>query len=147
MKEKVQYVVPCALIKRGNKVLLTYKVKSSNPLTVNIWEIPGGRAPFGISFEQGLKEKIKEYLGVNIEITRIYPKIFSNVVEDEKCIKHYFVICAECKIIKGKIRLNKEKLAQYKWFTFEECKKLHQQGKLAPGDFEFIKIAFESIAV
>ncbi len=62
MKEKVQYVVPCALIKEKGRVLLTHKVKSSNPLTVNVWELPGGRAPFGKSFEDGLKEKMKGYL-------------------------------------------------------------------------------------
>jgi NADH pyrophosphatase NudC (nudix superfamily) len=53
------------------------------------------------------------------------------------------VICAECKIVNGKIKLNKDKLSQCKWFTFEETEKLHEQRKLASGDFEFIKIAFE----
>ena len=56
-KQKIQYVVPCALIKKENKILLTYKIRSSNPLTVNVWEIPGGRAPFGKSFEDGLKRR------------------------------------------------------------------------------------------
>ena len=78
---------------------------------MNVWEIPGCRAPFGKSFEDGLKEKIKEYLGVEIEIVRILSKIFSNTVEDEKSIKHYFVICSECKIVGNQeIKLNKEKL-------------------------------------
>jgi len=111
---------------------------------VNVWEIPGGRAPFGKSFEDGLKEKMKEYLGVEIRIVNILPKIFSNTVEDEKSTKHYFVICAECEIVENQeIKLNKEKLGAYKWFTYEECKELFNQGKLAPGDFEFIEISFQ----
>ncbi len=65
-------------------------------------------------------------------------------MEDENLIRHYFVICAECKILdKQKIVLNQEKLDKYGWFSFEECKKLQEEGKLAPGDFEFIKLAFD----
>jgi len=78
-KNKIQYLVVAGLIKSENKVLIVYKHTSTSDKCRNKWEIPGGKAAFGLSFNDALQKKIKNYLGVDTKIKRILPKIVSNV--------------------------------------------------------------------
>lgn len=142
-KEQNQYVVPCAIFQRDDEVLLARKIESSSSVCKDNWELPGGTAPYGLSFEDGLKQKMQNYLGTDIEIETIYGQIFTNHTEEETEERHIFVIPAKCRL-KNEIDLNTEKFDDYDWFTLEQARELAEQGELVDGDLEFIRMALQN---
>jgi len=139
--EKLQYIVVAGLIKKDNKFLVVFKHSSSSNKCLNRWELPGGRAGFGLDFDTALKEKLKDYLGVNVTSIKILPKVFSNISEERQIIKHFYVLAGQCELAHGSIQLNNNKLSEYKWITLDEAEKMYANDLLVDGDLEFIRMS------
>jgi len=141
-KEQIQYVVPVAIFVKDNKMLLGFKHSSCSAECTNKWEILGGKAKFGQSYEHALKAKMKQYLGVDIEILEtlgIVHSIISHSIDAEKEFQ-FFVIPSICKLLSEEFVLDKNKLKDVNWFSYEEMEDLHKQGTLVSGDLQIARI-------
>ncbi len=134
----VQYIV--GIFCKNDKFLLVYKHSSSSDKCKNRWEIPGGRAKFGLSFEEALKEKMRDYLGVEVTVGDVVPKIVSNISEESDVTKHYYVIAAKCKLDNENISLNPAKLNDYRWFDLAAINEMEENRILVAGDIELLRM-------
>ncbi len=65
--------VACALIKRGDEILITQRSEvMSHPL---MWEFPGGKLFPGESPERGLIREIMEELNIKIKVEQLLPSV------------------------------------------------------------------------
>lgn len=65
--------VACALIKRGDEILITQRSEEmSHPL---MWEFPGGKLYPGESPERGLMREIMEELNIKIKVEQLLPSV------------------------------------------------------------------------
>lgn len=145
-KEQTQYIVPCAAIVKDNKLLLGFKHSSSSRHCLNKWEIPGGRAKFGQSYEEALKSKMKQYLGVGIKIEEILGFVHSVVSSsvDGKAIYHFYFIPARCRLLSERFKIDKSKLREVRWFSLKEVEDLHKKGELVDeGDLKIAKMVLK----
>ena len=81
--------VSAALIFRAGKLLITQRHAKSH--LGGLWEFPGGKREAGETFEQCLVREIREELGVEISVG----KLFEEVRHDypEKSVRLKFFIC------------------------------------------------------
>ena len=142
--EKMQYIVVAGLIRNKNKYLVVYKHTSTSDKCRNRWELPGGKVRFGLGFVDALKEKLNDYLGVDVVVHRLMPKVFSNVSEELTVSKHFYVLVGECKLLSDGVKLNRKKLSEHKWITLKEAELLFRDDLLVEGDLEFMRMATKS---
>ena len=88
------------------KILLVKRKKEAN-ITGLTWCFPGGKIEFGKDLEIGLKRKIKEKIGLEVESLGT---IFAETPEEGKLLSIYYL----CEFIKGIGKLN-EGLEEIKW--------------------------------
>jgi len=135
------YLVPCAAIVKDNKLLLGFK-QSLSRHCFNKWEILGGKAQFGQSYEEALKSKMKQYLGVDIEIVEIFGHVYSVVTDAVKgdITYHFYVIPAKCRVLSENFKLDKNKVKEVGWFSYAEMEDLHKKGQLVGGDLNIAEL-------
>jgi len=116
--------VVIALIKKGNKFLMTKRV-SFDPKDKEffpfVWQFPGGGLEFGETPEETIKREMIEEIGAEIKIISLIPKIYTEVRNQWQGI----FICFLC-ILKDEnsvITLNHE-ASEYNWFDLDEISKL-----------------------
>lgn len=138
-----QYVVPLAVLRRDNKLLLVFKHTSSAVMCTNKWEIPGSRIDFGMSLEDSLMTKTKRALRINITVKEVLGRVHSNISEkvDGSGQVQFFVIPALCETDATEFVIDKSKLREAKWFTLAEIEALHAKGELVDlNDLEIAKL-------
>lgn len=115
--------VVLAVIRQNGKYLMTLRVANDpeDKGYLGFWQIPGGGWQIGETMEQAVTREAKEELGVDIEIIQKIPVIFDSMRNDW----HGKLNCFLCRMKDSnqKIVLNEE-ASEYKWFTFDEIKKL-----------------------
>jgi mutator protein MutT len=81
--------VAAALIFRDGKLLITQRHKDSH--LGGLWEFPGGKREAGETFEQCLVREIREELGAEISVG----KLFEDIQHDypDKSVRLKFFIC------------------------------------------------------
>ena len=142
MKQTKEFFVPIGVFKNINKVLFVLKAESSFAACKNKWELPGGLLHENLSYDESLKKKMIEYLGVEIEIVKTLNKIITYDSDEGDYIARFHLVPSLCKLKLEKISLGK-KLSNYNWLTFEEAAHLAKEGKLPKVDIEIIKIVFD----
>ncbi len=130
--KKIIIVVSGLIVNNDKKFLLTKRVDKNSHN--NKWQIPGGGLEFGEKPEKTLKREIKEELGVEIEIIKLIPKIFSEVFGDYQLI--FINYLCQLKDEKSSIILNEE-ASEYGWFTFKQVESLDCLSKVK----EIIKLS------
>jgi 8-oxo-dGTP diphosphatase len=105
-----------AIIKRGNKVLLT---KRNITPYKNYWCIPGGHIDCGETVKAAVAREVKEETGLKIE-----PKFFKYYDEIIPKIKWHAVTLTFIGKATGPIKINKDEVKESKWFTEKEIDKL-----------------------
>ena len=87
--DKKAIEVSAALIFRGGKLLITQRHAKSH--LGGLWEFPGGKREAGESFEQCLIREIREELGVEICVGKLFEEILHDY--PEKSVRLKFFIC------------------------------------------------------
>ena len=105
-----------AIIKKGNKVLLT---KRNVAPYKNYWCIPGGHIEWGETVEEAVKREVREETGLNIK-----PKFFKYYNEIIPKIKWHAVTFTFIGKTTGLIKINRNEVKEFKWFTKKEIDKL-----------------------
>ena len=81
--------VSAALIFRGGKLLITQR--SAKAHLGGLWEFPGGKREPDETFEQCLVREIREELGVEIEVGRLFEELSHTY--PEKTVHLKFFVC------------------------------------------------------
>ena len=103
--------VSAALIFRGGKLLITRR--HTNAHLGGLWEFPGGKREPGETFEQCLVREIREELGVEISIGKLFESVTHAYPEKTVHLK-FFV----CRLERGEPqRLG---CAAFKWISASE---------------------------
>lgn len=139
----MQYLIPVAVIKNPEgKILFIKKSIAKSEVCINRWELPGGTVPFGVTFKDALKEKIKDYLGIDIEVGTIIPQVATHVskgLANKDGEIQFFVIGAFCSIIgDSTLTLKQGKISDATWLSIEEFNQLPEDERV-PGDLEILK--------
>jgi 8-oxo-dGTP diphosphatase len=86
--------VSAALIFRDGKLLITQRHAGAH--LGGLWEFPGGKREAGESFEQCLVREIREELGVEIAVGKLFEEIQHDYPEKSVHLKFFL-----CKILSG----------------------------------------------
>jgi len=97
--EKETLVVTGAIIPHMGRVLMARRHYTSR-FEPGKWEFPGGKVDFGEHPADAIKREIKEELGVDISVDRLYD-ISNHVYSDEKGQRHVILMFYLCRIISG----------------------------------------------
>ncbi len=87
-------IVTAAIIKHNDKILIAQRKENVNQALK--WEFPGGKLEPGESPEQCLIREIREELGLNIEVMKIFD-VISHSYED----RHIILLCYLCRFTGG----------------------------------------------
>ena len=86
--------VSAALIFRAGKLLIAQRHAKSH--LGGLWEFPGGKGEAGETFEQCLVREIREELGVEISVGKLFDEISHDYPEKSVHLKFYI-----CQILSG----------------------------------------------
>ena len=118
---KIQITIVVAIIRNENgDVLLARRNEPGLKDAHDKWEFVGGGIEFGENPEEALKREVLEEAGVEVEITRLLPKIFSEMLNKETQV---IVMSYECKIISGELKAGlDQEIAELKFVPLKEVK-------------------------
>jgi len=138
MKNKKEpRVVVAAIIKNGNKLLLTKETLESGR---ERWIFPGGGVNFEETLEEAVKREIKEELGMEIKVEKllgfkeaIFPKVNYHTII-------FFFLAKPL----GELSIKEKKILDARYFDFKEVENLDLTDS-ARWAFEKLKIEFGEI--
>ena len=105
-----------AIIKKGNKVLLT---KRNIAPYKNYWCLPGGHVDWEETVEAAVIREVKEETGLSIK-----PKFFKYYNEIIPKIKWHAVTFTFVGKTTGSVKINRDEVKEFRWFTEKEINKL-----------------------
>lgn len=125
-RERPHLIVQALVRKNTGEYLV---IKRAKAVEVGTWEFPGGRVDSGETIEKALKREIREETGLKIDIERFvgWGQGFGVKHENGRLMDR-FVMFFECKLIKGKLKLDDE-TADHKWAPLEELIKFQPLSK------------------
>ncbi len=136
-QKRIQPVV-LAVIKNGNTILVTKRVER-DPEDVsfhNIWQIPGGGMEFAETPEETAMREAREELGIDIEIVKLIPAIYTTVRGNWQGL----LIPFSCKMkFEDQPIVINEEASDFGWVTLDEALKL----PLTPFSEMIIEKAFD----
>jgi 8-oxo-dGTP diphosphatase len=115
----VQVVAGCVLA-RDDKYLL---VQEKRPKVYGLWNLPAGHVDKGESIEVAAIREAREETGYKVALDRKLPV---EHIDLERPVLHAF----KAHIISGSLKAQPEELLDARWFSLEDVKRLHQEGKL-----------------
>ena len=119
--EKKQIIIAVGLvINEAGEILLGRRNQPENPQIHGKWEFPGGGIEYGESPEDALVREMKEETGLDVEIVRLLPKIYSNVWQWQSGDYQVIIISYECKTIGGVLGTADEEMGELKYFKADE---------------------------
>ncbi len=119
--EQTQITIVVAVIRNEDgDVLLARRNEPELKHAHDKWEFVGGGIEFGENPEEALKREVKEEAGVEVEIVKLLPKIFSEMLNEEIQV---VIMSYECKIVSGNLTpgLDQE-IAELKFVPLNEVK-------------------------
>jgi 8-oxo-dGTP diphosphatase len=118
---KNQITIVVAIIRNENgDVLLARRNEPGLKDAHDKWEFVGGGIEFGENPEEALKREVLEEAGVEVEVVKMLPKIFSVMLNKETQV---IVMSYECKIISGELKAGlDQEIAELKFVPLKEVK-------------------------
>jgi nucleoside triphosphatase len=113
-------IVGGVIIENENaEILMTRSPKWSNK-----WVMPGGHVERGEKLVDALVREGKEETGLDLQPIDIVS--FGELIDSKDFHRsaHFLYFDVYCKVIRGKIKLQKEELSEWKWIRPEEALKL-----------------------
>ena len=100
---------------KNNKILLI--LRTGNFV---VWEFPAGGIEFGENPEETAVREVREEVNLKVKSSGLLA--IGSYVTSQK--KHEIFFYYKCKILKGKVKIGDRDHSDYKWFTYDEIKKL-----------------------
>lgn len=114
----VKNVASC-VIEKDDRYLL---VQGKLPHVYGLWNLPGGHVDSGETIEQAAIREAKEESGYDVVLGE---KVATHKVDNEPRL-HAF----RATIVGGELKIQVSEILDAKWFTYEEIKDLHDEGKI-----------------
>jgi mutator protein MutT len=125
MDDKQITIVVAVIRNEQGDVLLAKRNEPALVEAHNKWEFIGGGIDFGESPTEALKREAKEEAGIEVEVVRLLPKVFSEIQNQADGTKLQVIILSyECKIVGGQLKANlTEQVGELKFVPIDEVKK------------------------
>lgn len=138
------YLIVQAMIRKNTGEYLA--IKRAEAVEIGTWEFPGGKVDSGETIEKAIEREVREETGLKVELERFvgWGQGFSIKIEKSGILADRFVMFFECKLIKGKLKLDHE-TADHKWASLEDIMKFTPLSKPAQdffGKFQVIPDEF-----
>jgi len=106
INKKQIIIVVGIILNADGKLLLSRRINNTEfPATNDKWEFVGGKIEFGEDPESAIVREVLEETGLQVEVTRLLPKIFSNNWNNlEESKLQAIIISYECKITGGALQ-------------------------------------------
>jgi 8-oxo-dGTP diphosphatase len=116
------YIIVQAMIRKNTGEYLA--IKRAEAVEIGTWEFPGGKVDPGETIEKALEREVREETGLRVELERFVGWGQGFAIKNEKSdlLLDRFVMFFECKLIKGKLKLDHE-TADHKWAGLEDIMK------------------------
>lgn len=110
-----------AIIKKGNKYLMTKRYDPKEKQWHDKWQFPGGELEYGEEIIDCLKREIKEELNLEINILKLIPYVHTTRFYNSQVILVFYL----CSVKDGKKIILDKEASTYGWFTVKQILKLH----------------------
>jgi len=116
-------VVPCAIIVRDGKMLITLRNDPHRSDTHKKWEVPGGIVDIGEDINSTIIKEAKEEVGLKVKPIKQLQKILVKDHRFPTFSYQVYLIPVVCKMLGGKLKLNKQEVLDAKWIKPEDHSK------------------------
>ncbi len=113
-------IVAGCLLKQDGKYLL---VQENQKKAFGLWNLPAGHVDRGETIEQAAIRETKEESGYIVELDKEIGLFHESV---GRPVKHIF----RARVIGGEMDLPANEISDAKWLTYDDIRKLHDEGKL-----------------
>ena len=128
-------VVPCALIIKEGKLLITLRNDPHRKESHRKWEVPGGICDFGESIESTVIKEAREEVGYKVKVIKQLQKILVKNHQFPTFNYQVYLVPVVCKVIKGKLNINNDEVLDVKWID----PTTHNKYNFLPGDNEWLE--------
>lgn len=98
-------------------------VQESQPKVYGLWNLPAGHVDKGEKIREAAIREVKEETGYDVQLIKEVAILHEEVIN---AVKHIF----SADIIGGEISFEPDEILDVKWFTFEEVKRINDNGKI-----------------
>jgi mutator protein MutT len=120
MEQKQITIVVAIIRNEQGDILLARRNEPDLKDAHNKWEFVGGGIEFGESPEEAIKREVLEEAGVEVEIVKLLPKVFSEMLNQETQV---IILSYECKILSGELKAGlDQEIAELKFVPLNEVK-------------------------
>lgn len=123
-------LVTAAIIRKAQQILISQR-RFDAKIAAGLWEFPGGKVEPGENLEPCLIREIKEELGIQITVNRLFD-VHSHVYQEDHVATHVVLICYLCDWLSGEVEMLE--VADAKWIAVGELKDF----RFAPADVKFV---------
>ncbi|HYV33731.1 MAG TPA: NUDIX hydrolase [Candidatus Limnocylindria bacterium] len=113
-------IVVGLVINQNGEILLPRRNQPDIAEIHNKLEFPGGGIEHGETPEAAVIREVKEETGLDVEIVRLLPKVYSNLWEYGEVGKQVFILAYECKPIGGNLGSSDAEIGELKYFAPED---------------------------
>lgn len=122
-----QITAVCALIVNENgMILIAQRHEPERPEMHGKWELVGGGIEFGEHPETTIIREVREEIGVNIKVLKLFPKIFIATAKSTSGENyHVTMITYECKITSGQPKPSDPEISNVRYVPPSEIKNMN----------------------
>ncbi len=126
MEQSQITIVVGMIVNEQGEILLARRNQPDFPEIHNKWEFPGGGIEFGEKPEQALLREMKEETGLDIKITRLLPKIYTNTWQKTDRTEQIIILSYECEQTGGTLGSKDTEIGELRFFkpddiNYAEC--------------------------
>lgn len=136
-----QIVVFSGVLIRDKKVLLAQRNEAECAGAHMKWELPGGKVHFGESPEDAVEREFLEETGIKVKVKMLLPMVLTNYWDYDWGQQQTLCLYFLCSFVSEQTRHKDHHIADVKWFSVREAKKLDS----LPGTSEALSLAAKQV--